>query len=827
MERPRKGFQIPSNIILRIKQIYNLKKMKYINCILCGSGDYKVIFKNKADNFIKLDNEANVISQKVICKICGLIFQNPTFTEEEMKNIYSSRYGINVGYGDIAPTAKFLKEKKFRAEEQLKWLETLIGPVNNRDGIANGRRALEIGSSAGLFLNLLQNKGWEVEGIEPAKHFADYAKITYGIKIYPNFLEEVELEKSSYDLIILSHVLEHMPDPILILSKLGAYLKPDGLLFLEVPNIKGIWKNLDDQFQSSHLFIPSVNTLKRIAARAGLRIFKMETKNRIIRCLLSTSEKNSSADANIRLVLKSDIKSDNYRALSLRLRLQRLTSCLFKRFSFITALRSSSISDTVVFTLSNYISTAFSFISSFIIRKILGPLTMGLYTELMLIFEYGKFHQLGMINALEREVPFYIGKNDARRVEEIKKTTFAFITFSALNVAAILFIVSFFGGVHKIGLRLVAFLILIETIISFYEALLQSYHRFKLWSLFIIVIGFLDVFLKVILVVKFGLNGLLGAMALIGIVTIAIYNFWGKCRVDFHVKAYLKEALRLLKLGVPLIIFRVMYLLSTSIDRLAIIFFLGRLQLGYYSVATMVSNYLTLMPKFSYKTLYPKFLEAFGKNEDIEDVKKYLIAPNRVFACLFSILIGFAVITIPFFVAYLLPRFKNGIFAAQIIAFAAFFSAHIYTWNYLLIALYQQKRLAFLYGVSAIITFIINLFFINVLHMQITGVALATLISQFIFTTILICYGYRYYTRDVFEHMKLLYSLYLPSILIVVALLGAKLYYPRLTSLKEDLFAVAVSCATFLIFCVPIVYYMNKKERLLYRIFKRKETTDV
>lgn len=783
--------------------------MKYRNCVICAAADHKVVYKTKEKN--------GVFSQKVVCKSCGLIFQNPTFTEEELRNIYLTSYWKFAESDLFSPAERVLGEKRYRANDQIKWLERFL----SLDGFSHGKKVLEVGSSFGLLLNSFKEKGWQVEGVEPAKNFAEYVKNTYGIKVHQNFLENVDLEKSTYDLIILSHVLEHLPDPVSTLSRLAAHLKPDGFLFIEIPNVKGLWKNLGDQFQSSHLFIPSVNTMQRLIAKAGLKISKMETKGRIIRCLLRLPHiKGTPADNRL---LPPEFKKDNYMILSLRIRLQRLTSWIFRKIFFGNSVKDGLLSNTIIFTFSNYISTGLSFFSSFVIRKVLGPLTMGLYSELMIVLEYGKFHHLGMINALEREVPFYLGKKELQRVEEIKKTILAFISFSAFNVGMLLFIISFFAGSHRIGLRFVALLILIETIISFYEALLQSYNRFKSWSIFIIFIGILEVLLKIVFVIKFGFNGLLVSMALTGLITIATYHYWGKCRVDLRAKIHLKEVARLLKLGLPLIVFRIMYLLSMSVDKLAIIFFLGRLQLGYYSIATMVYNYLTLLPKFSYKTLYPKFMEAFGKKEDIEDVKKYLIIPNRVFACFFSVLVGLAIIILPFFVAYLLPRFKNGILPAQIVAFTSFFSVLIYTWNYLLIALYEQKRLAGLYGISVIIAVVINVFFIKVLNLHIAGVALATLISQFLFTTLLICYGYRYYTRSVLEHLKLLYSLYFPSVLIVLAFILTVEYYPRIVSVKKDLLDMAVGCAIFLIVASPLIYQTVKRDKLLGRLFMSKE----
>jgi O-antigen/teichoic acid export membrane protein len=453
----------------------------------------------------------------------------------------------------------------------------------------------------------------------------------------------------------------------------------------------------------------------------------------------------------------------------------------------------------------------------------LGPLTMGLYTELMLILEYGRFSHLGMINALEREMPFYMGKGDRRKVEEVQKTILTFITLAAFNIGTALFIFSFFGNVNGTGIRFIALLIFIETIVSFYEVLLQSYGRFKWWSLAIVILTILEVALKIIFVIKFGLNGLLTAMILIGITTIAVYHFWGKCKLDLRVKINLNETWRLLKLGTPLILFRGLYLVSISIDKLVIIFFLGRLQLGYYSIATMVFNYLTLLPKFSYKTLYPKFMRAFGKKENLEDIKKYLVIPNRVFSCFYSVLIGLTIILVPFCVAYFLPRFRNGIFAAQIVAFSTFFSALLYAWNYLLIAIYEQKRLALLYGISAVITLVVNLFFIKVLHLHLTGVAFATLISQIIFTTLLICYGYGYYTRKLFEHLKLLFAMYFPSLLIVIAFFLNMAYYPNLVSVRRDLFGAVLSCGLFLLISSPLMYHTVKKYGLLERLFESKK----
>jgi 2-polyprenyl-3-methyl-5-hydroxy-6-metoxy-1,4-benzoquinol methylase len=79
-----------------------------------------------------------------------------------------------------------------------------------------------------------------------------------------------------YDLIIMSHVLEHIEDPASEIDVMKRFLKPNGLMFLEVPNGSGNRKlAIDDN--SSHLHFFSPTSLSRLLASHGLEVIATAT----------------------------------------------------------------------------------------------------------------------------------------------------------------------------------------------------------------------------------------------------------------------------------------------------------------------------------------------------------------------------------------------------------------------------------------------------------------------------------------------------------------------------------------------------------------------
>ncbi|MBX9888502.1 MAG: class I SAM-dependent methyltransferase [Flavobacteriaceae bacterium] len=103
----------------------------------------------------------------------------------------------------------------------------------NREQITKGS-ILDIGAGTGDFLSVAKNDGWNTTGIEPSER-AKAIAIGKGISFVSN---TTDLADSSFDVITMWHVLEHVPDLDFQIKELKRLLKPTGTLIVAVPNFK-------------------------------------------------------------------------------------------------------------------------------------------------------------------------------------------------------------------------------------------------------------------------------------------------------------------------------------------------------------------------------------------------------------------------------------------------------------------------------------------------------------------------------------------------------------------------------------------------------------
>lgn len=157
----------------------------------------------------------------VRCERCGHVFVNPCPTAEELEAFY---------------------QQYFPPESSSLWAEQMSG-VFRREGVEWLRRrgvrpgrVLDVGCGYGFFLWELRRRGWEAEGVEPAREPARYGREVLGLRVHTGTLQEVDLPEGAYDLVTLWYVLEHLAEPLEVLRRGSALLRPGGLLIVRVPN---------------------------------------------------------------------------------------------------------------------------------------------------------------------------------------------------------------------------------------------------------------------------------------------------------------------------------------------------------------------------------------------------------------------------------------------------------------------------------------------------------------------------------------------------------------------------------------------------------------
>lgn len=138
---------------------------------------------------------------------------------------------------------------------------------------AESARILDVGCGSGIFLYALRNAGFtQTMGVDPFIA----APITY-----PNGLtvlkQELHTVTGNWDVIMLHHAFEHVPDPLETLRAIERLLAPDGTCLIRIPtsssyawrHYRADWVQLD---APRHYFLHSVESLRLLARRAGLRV---------------------------------------------------------------------------------------------------------------------------------------------------------------------------------------------------------------------------------------------------------------------------------------------------------------------------------------------------------------------------------------------------------------------------------------------------------------------------------------------------------------------------------------------------------------------------
>jgi SAM-dependent methyltransferase len=111
---------------------------------------------------------------------------------------------------------------------------TILDGLSRRT--STGRRLLDIGAHAGRFMYFAKNAGWQPEGIELNPRTAKYAATRTGLPVHPVNVDRLPLSDRSYGAITLIDVLEHVPDPLALLSRVDDALEDGGWVAVKVPS---------------------------------------------------------------------------------------------------------------------------------------------------------------------------------------------------------------------------------------------------------------------------------------------------------------------------------------------------------------------------------------------------------------------------------------------------------------------------------------------------------------------------------------------------------------------------------------------------------------
>ena len=190
-------------------------------CPLCGDTERK-----EFRHVTHLNHEWNYVQ----CR-CGMVYQRERMSNEFLIKYYEDEYrtegtGVNVPDKQMAKRREIAFET-FRAQHQV----DLIAAVWRKPLIKH----LDIGCAAG---RLIFEVGWRWKGIiamgvEPNDDYRSLCRLN-GLEVVPALKD---VDDKNFDLITISHTLEHVPGPVFFLKEAKALAAVGALIFIEVPNV--------------------------------------------------------------------------------------------------------------------------------------------------------------------------------------------------------------------------------------------------------------------------------------------------------------------------------------------------------------------------------------------------------------------------------------------------------------------------------------------------------------------------------------------------------------------------------------------------------------
>lgn len=256
----------------------NSNQLEYVKCCVCGQDNSTTLFENSD----RLHNKPGIFNI-VKCLNCGLVYLNPRPTnisayypndykpynleKEDFFELLNSKL-MDSYYKDHRGLADMLKAFFYRL---------FYSPIpKQRVG-----RILDVGCGNGLSLYNLKKHNWDVYGFDMSEEAVNFAKQKFDLQNVKHCLVDfMEYPSEYFDVVTMSHVIEHLKEPAETLKKINSILKDDGLMVITTPNVNSFnfkffgkyWFPLDTP---RHLNLFSRSTINKILSANGFLLKKV------------------------------------------------------------------------------------------------------------------------------------------------------------------------------------------------------------------------------------------------------------------------------------------------------------------------------------------------------------------------------------------------------------------------------------------------------------------------------------------------------------------------------------------------------------------------
>lgn len=225
------------------------------HCYVCGAGDYKPVYTIRGWHIVK-------------CRCCGFMFVNPRYNEASADAIYNEEGWYFSTDGG----------KKNYAVEEVASIQRAEKAISQIASFKSGKLSLlDVGCGLGYVLEAGRKVGWDVTGID-LSHEGVAACREKGLAAFQGDVKSAALDPSkTFDVITALDVFEHVCDPLAFLADLKARLSKDGMIVLQVPNVRSLGRYIHGTHWQGFVLPEHLNyfgsvTMRKILERQGYSV---------------------------------------------------------------------------------------------------------------------------------------------------------------------------------------------------------------------------------------------------------------------------------------------------------------------------------------------------------------------------------------------------------------------------------------------------------------------------------------------------------------------------------------------------------------------------
>lgn len=229
-------------------------KMK---CYLCGT-------EHLSQLSTRLRSGPGIV---LYCKHCdiGMLRDAPSNLEKYYNEEYHKSHGPRLG--QLSSYAEMFDSYVNYQAQRVELLKPWLKPST---------RLLDVGCQTGHFLYNIKDFVGEVVGVDYDSGAAAFAAKICNCTTFGGDLNKSGFAPASFDVVCSLQTMEHVDDPIAFAVMLGKYLKPGGIIYIEVPSLSDPLLSVYDvsafrsfYFHEAHLFYFNARSLMTVMSKAG------------------------------------------------------------------------------------------------------------------------------------------------------------------------------------------------------------------------------------------------------------------------------------------------------------------------------------------------------------------------------------------------------------------------------------------------------------------------------------------------------------------------------------------------------------------------------